>query len=301
MSDTNPSGEINSVEYPSNEFNSSSQNGDDNGLSRLAISQIYSHRCSLETELQALKQSNISAIGLYRPRFAEWSDQQDIELLQQHRVQVSSVSWAGGFTGSHGYSHDEAVADSFAAIELAEKVGAGCVMIATGARHGHTRNHTTRLICDGLKEVSDFAGERKIDLAVVPMRSDDCSRWTCLNTIDEAMQVILKCNRPNVGLGIDVRRLSEACQLAVYAESIAPHTKMMRLAVECAEVTSELIPTCSYEEETFSLEETLTLFSREGYEGYFEFELCFQGGWSAKRYREMVPGCRELFVQSVLI
>ncbi|MCA9039068.1 MAG: TIM barrel protein [Planctomycetaceae bacterium] len=301
MSDSIPPREINSTDYHSHAYQQSQTNHDESQLNRLAICQVYDYRCSLEFELHALKQANIQSIGLYRPRFAECCDQDGLALLRQHQIQVSSVAWAGGFTGSHGFTHDEAVTDACDAVKLAAQAGAGTVLIATGARCGHTRNHTTRLICDGLKEVSDFALDRNVELAVIPMLPRSASRWTCLNSIEEAMQVILKCNRPNVGLGIDVSQLQNPDLLLDQAESIAPHTKIMRMQVFRTEVCSEGLEESSEAVLTLPLEEIVSQFTQQGYEGFFEFDLNLVEKWSAKTYRQMLFSCRELFAQTVLI
>ncbi|WP_144995012.1 sugar phosphate isomerase/epimerase family protein [Polystyrenella longa] len=302
MSEPNPPGEIKSIDYRSREFNQPQPIHDESQLNRLAISQVYNHQCSLEQELAALKQANIQTVGLYRPRLAEFCDQQNLGLLLQFQMQVSSIAWAGGFTGSHGYSHDEAIADSCDVVQLASAAGASCVLVATGARYGHTRNHTNRLICDGLKQVSDFAGERNIELAVVPMVNSKAGRWTCLNSIDDAMQIILKCNRPNIGLGIDAGQLQNSEILLGHAESVAPHTKLVRMQVVCDADSSELVsPSSSDEDSSLPLEEILNQYTQHGYDGFFEFQLNTTNQWSLKEYREMLSGCRELFAQSVLI
>ncbi|MEZ6048558.1 MAG: TIM barrel protein [Planctomycetaceae bacterium] len=308
MTDSIPPGEINSIDYRTHEYNTPQQNNDENWINRLSICQLPGCFWTLENEFQFLKQANISAVGLYRPRFAESGDQHGLNLLRQSQVQVSSIAWAGGFTGSHGFSFEEAVADSCDAVELAYKAGASSVLIATGSRYGHTRKHTSRLIVEGLKRVSDFAAKRKVELAIVPMNQEWGGRWTCLSSIDQAMEVVLHCNCPNLGLGIDFSLLDGTESFSNTIEGVAPHTKLVRLQSLDAETNSDLLTLDEREELSIPQEEIINLFLQHDYEGYFEFDLSlkqsdYEGNQDKlmKLYLQQLLNCRDLFAQSVLI
>jgi len=60
------------------------------------------------------------------------------ELLQQSGLKVSHLLWAGGFTGSEGHTYRESVEDAAEALRTAAALGAGSVIVYSGARGGLT-------------------------------------------------------------------------------------------------------------------------------------------------------------------
>ena len=82
------------------------------------------------------------------------------EILQKARLPVSSLSFAGGFTGGCGFSYVEAIADARQAINQARILGAKNVIMVSGSQNGHTVRHSRRMVVDALKELGDSRGRR---------------------------------------------------------------------------------------------------------------------------------------------
>lgn len=274
---------------------------EDARLKRLSISQLSTYRWSLGEELEALNAARVPAIGIWRPKFFEWGEEAAFHALRQSGVKVSSVSWAGGFTGSQGFSYNEAIQDSREAIHLAAKVNADCVMIATGARFGHTKNHVNRLVVDGLKQLSDYAKQFNVSLAVVPMAVAQARHWTYLTSLDQALDVVYHCNRNNVGLGIDLSLLSPEEDLLNRIEQVAVHTKMVRLNDSHSSQEHGLLSGCVPGDGVLPLDEIISRFNKHGYEGYFEFEIRSEKMWRQEDYSDLIHLCRDQFAQSVLV
>jgi hypothetical protein len=110
--------------------------------------------------------------------------------LGRSGLTVSSLQWAGGFTGSDGRSFEDSLSDARLAIQTADKLRAGCLIIHSGARGVHTHNHARRLIRLALAKLLPLAEERGIKLALEPMNGDCGADFTFLNCLDETLQLV---------------------------------------------------------------------------------------------------------------
>lgn len=173
----------------------------------LAINQISSFRWSLEEAVAEYRDLGINSIGLWRPRVDDLGCERARELLRDHGMNATSLSWAGGFTGSNGFSYDEAVADACDAVDMAARLGVPVLRIATGGRNGHTENHVRRIVVDGLREVGFHAMRRKVVLAVQPMHRTYARNWSFLSSVQETLRLIDACRHPAVRLGVALQHV----------------------------------------------------------------------------------------------
>ena len=134
---------------------------------KLSLSQLTTLRWSLLDEVLQLKQTGYEAIGLWRPKVAEYGEQRAAEMLQRARLPVSSLSFAGGFTGGCGFSYLEAIADGRQAIEQAQILGARNVIMVGGSQNGHTVRHSHRMVVDGLRLLTEAAGLAQVKLSLL--------------------------------------------------------------------------------------------------------------------------------------
>ncbi len=133
---------------------------------RLSMSQMTTPRWSFLDDVQHYRQAGLSALAVWRPKLVDYGEEKSAELLQEHRLRVSSLNWAGGFTGANGYSFKEAVQDVRDAVRTAERLGARVLTIVSGSRLGHIQPHATRLLLEGIHETVDIAAEFGITLAL---------------------------------------------------------------------------------------------------------------------------------------
>ena len=75
---------------------------------RLSLSQLTTLRWSLSDEVNHLRLARYDGIGLWRPKVADLGVQQSAKLIRNAGLQVSSLSFAGGFTGMNGFSYADA-------------------------------------------------------------------------------------------------------------------------------------------------------------------------------------------------
>jgi sugar phosphate isomerase/epimerase len=185
------------------------------------MSELTTLRWSFEEDVAHYAACQIPAIGVWREKLADFGEEKGRELLLEHGLQVGSLSWAGGFTGSEGVTHLDSIADATEAIRLAESLGAPCLIVHSGARGGHTQSHARRLLVQGLQYLAPIAAECGVTLGLEPMAPESAADWTFLTNLQEAASVVEEAESDHVGLvvntyhwGWDTPALDQAVALA---------------------------------------------------------------------------------------
>lgn len=196
---------------------------------RIGLSQVTTRHWSFADDVHACRQAGLPALGLWRWKLHEYGLERGAELLRDSGIAASSLSFAGGFTGSDGYSYRDSLYDGRTAVKEAALLNAHCLVIVSGARAKHTRNHARRLVVDALKNMADMAGERGVSLALQPMRASEGVKCTFLNSLEDTLEIVQRANRGNVGLVFDQFQLADETNLAEQIPEIAPHIKLALL------------------------------------------------------------------------
>ena len=137
----------------------------------LSINELTTYRWSFEEDVDHYVAAGIHAIGVWRQKLSDFGEEKGIERLADSGLGVSSLQWAGGFTGSDGQSHQDSISDARAAIQLAAAMHAECLVVYSGSRAGHTSNHARRLLTGALQRLLPVACEFGVTLAIEPMPS----------------------------------------------------------------------------------------------------------------------------------
>ncbi len=168
------------------------------------------------------------SIGLMRRTIWSFGDERVVELLEDSGLTVSSLGWAGGFTGTAGYTYREAIEDGRLALEEAVRVKARSLVIAPGSRGGHTFRHAQRVIIDGLRYLAEVAARRNVPLAVIaaPVQKQ-YARWTSIDTLELAHQLMDQVASPWVGLAVPLQRWHGHPAAESLLKSLAPHIRMV--------------------------------------------------------------------------
>lgn len=243
---------------------------------RFALHQMTTYRWDLPRELREICAAGYDAISL-------WRNKLDDEFLtacdlDDARVPVASLSWAGFFTGSHGMTFEEAVADGRDAIRQARDLNAETVVVYSGARAGHTLRHGRRLVAWGLRALADFAADRGVQLALCPL-SPLGRRWSFLDGLDPALEVLDTVRHPAVGLACDLYHLwlSEPRCEARIAE-IAPRTRLVHVS------DGPATPGHEYDQSLpgkgrVPVKDWVARFAAAGYAGYFDVQCWSESVW----------------------
>lgn len=188
---------------------------------RLSANSLTTIRWDLLKDVCGYRDADIRAVGLWQPKVLEFGEERAIELLHDSSLDVSSVSWAGGFTGTNGQAFREAVWEARETIRLAGSVGADCVVVVSGSRAGHTLNHARRLLLEALRELADAADDAGVDLALQPMDAMFAD-WTFLTGLDDTIDILAMVNHPRLKLAFDVYHLWQEPNLLEQLPGLVP-------------------------------------------------------------------------------
>ena len=147
-------------------------------MARISMNELTTYRWSFEEDVQNYARAGIQALSVWRQKLSDFGEEKGVELITECGLSVSSLMWAGGFTGSDGRSHKESVDDAHEAIKVASELKADCLIVYSGNRAGHTHNHARRLLNSALKELLPHAGEAGVTLAIEPMHEGCAREWT---------------------------------------------------------------------------------------------------------------------------
>lgn len=241
-------------------------------MERISVNELTTYRWTLEEDVQNYVKAGIQALGVWREKLTDFGEERGIELLRDHGLRVSSLLWAGGFTGSDGRSYKDSVQDAREAIRLAGALEAKCLVVYSGGRGLHTYNHARRLLCGALKDLLPLAEEFGVDLAIEPMHAGCAGNWTFLTSLDQALELIQSVGSPRVKLAFDSYHLAHETQIIDRIGDIAPLTAIVQLgdgrSAPCGEQNR-----CPLGEGNLPLEAVVREFCRHGYDGYFDVEL----------------------------
>ena len=246
---------------------------------RLSLSQLTTLRWSLPEEIVQLRSAKYHGIGLWRPKVAELGAELSAELIRDAGLGVSSLSFAGGFTGLHGLSHADAMADARDAISDAAVLGAENLIVVSGTRNGHTHRHSRRLLVDALCELADFAGLYGVRLCVLPMHYSFATTWTYLNTLDDTVEVLGQVDHPSAGLAFDTYQLWQEPRLIDRIPDLARLTGVVQIG-DAHRSPQSSHDCCVPGEGIIPLTEIVRAFQRSGFDGYYDVQVCSSSGWS---------------------
>ncbi len=240
-------------------------------MASFAISELTTLRWSFEedvTEYAALG----AAIGVWRQKLADVGQKRGAELIARAGLAVSSLQWAGGFTGSDGHTHEESLRDARAAIGSAQTLRAGCLIVHSGARGVHTANHARRLFRQALDKLLPLAEERGVRLAIEPMHAQCGAEWTFLHCLDETLALVQSYESAALKIALDTYHWGHEAALPNRLGQLAPYLGLVQLGDSRQPPRGE--PNrCPLGRGIVPLREIVAGLTAAGYDGCYEVEL----------------------------
>lgn len=238
----------------------------------LAINEMTTYRWSFEKDVQQYRAAGVPAIGVWRHKLADYGESRGVELLAAEGMLVSSLQWAGGFTGSDGRTHSESIEDAREAIQLAARLKASCLVVHSGARGVHTHNHARRLFRSALDRLLPLAESCGVTLAIEPMLRDCGVEWTFFHSIDEALELLASYRHPRLRLVFDSYHWGHEPQTVERLEEILPHAALIQLgdARQRPQGEPNRVPLGDGELPLATIVRTA---AKAGYTGFYEVEL----------------------------
>ena len=276
------------------EFREESSFSDEDDLPlKYSISQISTRNASFEEDVVAFIENGIPAIGLWRSKLEEYGVDRGIDRLFAAELPVSSISFVGDFTSSNAAGFRDAYDDAFEMLFTARAVRAETVIVAPGSRGRYTERHERRLVRDVIRELGCAAEEFGIRLAVLPMCPELARRWTILQSLQQAVDLIDEIDHPSVGVVFDtfldgrdpdvLERLPEFVnRIGIVQVSDAP--KVVKSAYD------RLLPGLG-EVPLAEIGQTLQEYA---YEGYFDVQIWSRSLWT-RSVHQILNECRSTF------
>ncbi|QDT64396.1 sugar phosphate isomerase/epimerase family protein [Calycomorphotria hydatis] len=172
----------------------------------LSVFQTATYRWSLEKDLEGVREAGIPAIGLYRPKLQEISEDYAIDQIAASGLKVSSLSWIGGLVGSGKESLADAWYDVCETLKLASALDCQTVCVSVGARGAYTTRHARRLFVDAMRKMAMAAREYGVVLVIDPTTSAHVRQKPLIDGVSELPGLCEEIDSPNVGLVLDLER-----------------------------------------------------------------------------------------------
>jgi len=169
-----------------------------------SISELTTLRWDLATEVEGLARHGFRSVSIWRTKLSDLSLDEARETLERAGMRVSSLQWAGGFTGGDGKTFRESLDDALEAIDTAAEVGANILTLHSGCRGGHTLKHARRLLTDACDVLAPVALGRGVTLAFKPMHpaaAGGCGFITCLQG---ACEWVERFDHPALRIALDL-------------------------------------------------------------------------------------------------
>jgi sugar phosphate isomerase/epimerase len=241
-------------------------------MAKLSVNEMTTYRWSFEEDVAHYRAANIPAIGVWRQKLSDFGDEKGIDLLAESGLAVSNLLWAGGFTGSDGRTYRESVQDAVEAIRLAAVMNAGCLVVYSGGRAGHTANHAKRLLGSALTELGPVACEHGVTLAIEPMHNGCAAQWTFLNNLDDTLAALDAVGSPQLKLVFDTYHLGHDRAILSRIAPIASRVAIVHLG-DGRELPTAEQSRCRLGEGALPLGEIIAALGAAGYDGYYDVEL----------------------------
>ena len=198
-------------------------------MNTLAISQLSTLRWAFDEDVHAYTMRGFKGIGIYRPKLEDFGIDRAIDLLAESSLEVTSLSWAGGFTGSDGRAFEDAVHDAVAAVHDAASLRAGTLIVLAGGRNNHIRNHARRTLCDALKEIAEVAEDFGVRLSIEPIHPGCGNEWSFVNDLQSTLDIIEAVNSPQLGLVLDTYHVGMDEEAVRWLPDVIPHLHAVQL------------------------------------------------------------------------
>lgn len=252
------------------------------------MNQMTTYHWSFDEDVINYRAAGLQGIGVWRRKLTDFGEERGIDLLRDSGLRVTSLSYAGGFTGSDGQTFREALDDALDALRLAAEMQAGCLTVVTGGRAGHTLNHARRLAREALRELGDAGAALDVQIAVQPLHAYAGDDWTFLTSITAAIDLLRRCDHPQVGLVCDAFPTLGAATPALDAAEIARWTKIAVLRNVLSPVLmndGELAALATVRDNVDALESGL-------FGGWYEVQVLCEKLWKSD-YQRLLTNCRK--------
>jgi len=241
-------------------------------MKKIAISQLTTLRWDIEQEIAAANKRGIRGLGMWRPKLDDHGVEHTAELLFENRISVSSLSWAGGFTGSDGRSFSDAVEDAIDAVREAQILGASTLVVLAGGRNNHIKRHLHKTLCSALREICAAAAAHDVELALEPIHPGCGDEWSFVSDIRATLDVIADVGSDQLGLVLDTYHLGMDTDMHQWLPELISKLHLVQLGDAKQSPFGEM-NRCLLGDGNVPIPELLETLASGGYDRWVEIEL----------------------------
>ena len=204
-------------------------------MRRLSVNGVTTCGLSYFEDMQHFSRLGISSIGIWRQKIETDTDDRPLDYkivatdLEANDMTASSLSWAGGFTGSCGKTYCDSVDDARDAIYDAYMIGAECLIINPGGQNGHTNKHARNNLSKAIESLLPIATDLGIRLAIEPVTTKH-NPWSFLGDFQSHLDFVRSFNNANLGLVLDLYHVGTDLRLLRSLAEIKKEIALVQLS-----------------------------------------------------------------------
>jgi len=197
---------------------------------KISVSQLSSIRWSFYQDVIRYNSLGYNSIGIWRPKLEDCDLLEAVDFLHEMKTEVSSIHWAGGFTGGNGLSYEDAIHDAREAIELTSRLNGNCLIIHPGCRNGHTNSHAQRLLLQAIESLLPVARDYDVKLALEIMPCELGKNWTFLQCLQSTLDFVDTFPAEQLGFVLDLYHVGLNCEIFENLSLFAHRIFLVQLA-----------------------------------------------------------------------
>ncbi len=178
-------------------------------------------------DLARFQAFGIQSIGIWRRKLEDFGVEAAIDLLFESRLNVTSLHWAGGFTGD-GRRFDDAIVDTQNAIRQAAAINAQCLLVHPGSLNRHIHKHANRLVQSAFESIVPYANDHGVQLVIEPVLDQGDSPWTFHRQLDDSLRLLDRF--PELGLNLDLYHVGFCADTFERLPEYVERVKLVQLA-----------------------------------------------------------------------
>jgi sugar phosphate isomerase/epimerase len=169
-------------------------------IDRLSLNIWTTKGWSLPEAVAGCARIGIPGIGLWRDKVAEVGVARAAKVVADAGLTVTSLCRGGFFT-----SGPAATADNRRAVEEAAALNAGVLVLVVGGLPAGSKDLAAarEMVADGIAELSPYAAEHGIRLAIEPLHPMFCADRAVISTLGQALDLADSIGAANVGVCVD--------------------------------------------------------------------------------------------------
>ncbi|MEM9411908.1 MAG: sugar phosphate isomerase/epimerase family protein [Planctomycetota bacterium] len=238
-------------------------------MRRLSIHESSSFRWSFFQDVIKYANAGYRSMGLWRTKVEDFGVDNAADLLHEMQIRASSYGWAGGFTGSSGFSFSDAVDDAILAIHQAHRLNADKLILYSGARNGHTHSHALRLVKTAIAKISPIAADMGVQILLEPVFTPK-NPWDCLS-FGQYLRLLENFNESELGIALDIFHFGASEANLDQLNQIAPRIQLVQIADGC--FCNREFVRCNLGAGKLPIRSWMDRIQMLGYEGDIEVEL----------------------------